>query len=67
MRVDDDRVAAGDHADGVPGDRRQAMGDGSDRADHSKRRSFDHRQPVITAVGFGLQKLDAGRLLAKRA
>ncbi len=67
MRIDDQRVAAGDHADRVAGDRRQRMRHRRDRADHAERSVFDHGQPVVAAEHLASQELDAGRSLAERA
>ena len=49
MRIDDQRVAAGDHADGVAGDRRQRVRDRRDGADDAERGVLDDRQAVIAA------------------
>ena len=66
MRVDDQRVAAGDHADRVAGDRGQRVRDRRDRADHAERGVLDDRQAVIAAEHFAAQELDARRPLAER-
>ena len=41
MRIDDDRISASQHADGVAGDRWQRVGDWRDRANDAERCSFD--------------------------
>ncbi len=61
MRIDDDGVPAGQHADRVAGDRRQAVRDRRDRADDSEGSSFNDRQTMVAAEAFGFQKFDAGR------
>ena len=66
MRIDDQRVAAGDHADGVAGDRRQRVRDRRDRADDAERGVLDDGQAVIAAEHFAPHELDAGRALAER-
>ena len=66
MRIDDERVAAGDHADGVAGDRRQRVRDRRDRADDAERGVLDDGQAVVAAEDFAPHELDAGRPLAER-
>ena len=66
VRIDDQRVSAGDHADGVAGDRGQRMRDGRDRADDAERGVLDHRQPMVAAKDLAAEKLDARRLFAQR-
>ena len=66
MRIDDQRVAAGNHAYRVSGNRRQRMRNRRDATDHSERCVLDDRQPVIAAEHLALQKFDAGSALAQR-
>src|SRR5690349_12340841 len=65
MRIDDQRVAAGDHADGIAGDRGERMGDGSDDADDAEWGVLDHRQAMIAAVDLAPHELDAGSFFAE--
>ena len=66
MRIDDQRVAAGDHAHGVAGDRGQRVRDRRDRADDAEGGVLDHRQAVIAAEDFAAEELHAQRPLAQR-
>ncbi len=60
MRVNDQGVATGNHADGVSRDRGQRVGHRRDSADNAKRCMFDNRQSTISAVGLSRQELGAG-------
>ena len=67
VRVDDHRVAAGDHAHGVAGDRGQRVRDRRDGADDAERGVLDDAQPVVAAEALLREELDAGRALAEDA
>ena len=67
VRVDDHRVAAGDHAHRVAGDRGQRMRDGRDGADDAERGVLDDAQTVVAAETLLRNELDARRALAENA
>ena len=66
MRIEHHRVARGNHAHRVAGDRGQRMRHRRNGADHAERGVLDDRQAVIAAEDFAPQELDARRPLAER-
>ena len=49
VRIDDQRIAAGDHAHGVAGDRGQRVRDRRNRADDAERSMLDDGQAMVAA------------------
>ena len=66
MRVDDQRVARGDHAHRVAGDGGQRVRDGRDRGDDAEGGVLDDRQAVVAAEDLAAEELHARRPLAER-
>ncbi len=66
MRIHDNRVATGDHADRVAVIVGREWGNGSNGADDSERSMFDDRKSMITAEGFGAKELNTRSSLAER-
>ena len=60
VRVADERVARGDHVDGVGRDGRNRMGDGRDHADHSEGRELLEAEAMRSARRVRLEPLDSG-------
>ena len=61
MRIENHRVAGGDHRNGVARERGQRVRDRRDRADDAERGVFDDGQAVVAAEDFAPHELDAGR------
>ena len=60
MRVENGRVARGNHADGVAGQRGQRVGHRRHGADDAEGGVLDDGQAVIAAEDLAAQELDAG-------
>ena len=65
MGIDDDGVAAGDHAHGIAGDRGEGVGNRRDRADDAKWSMLNHGQAVVATEYLAPHELDARRPLAE--
>ena len=65
MRIDNDCVASRDHAHSVASDRRQRVGDGSDRADDAEGGVLDHGEAMVAAENFTGEKFNSRRAFAE--
>ena len=59
VRIDNDRVATGNHVDRITSDRWQRVGYRCDRPDDSERSVFDDRQTMVAAENLAFHELDA--------
>ena len=64
--IDDQRVAGGDHVDGVAGEGGERVGHGRDGPDDPEGCVFDHRQAMVATEHLAPHELHAGGAFAER-